>query len=151
MKEDYKEPLGTTSDGSTNVDLKSEQVERGQRLVLQRIAAVDETTDFTTLRFGVEKLGGVDWFSHQGSPSADRYYWEKSGIPHLIENERLVVRFTGTTDGDQLRANLFGYKEISNPGLPKKGTGLETGRAEERRAGSPRTEAERAERHGELS
>lgn len=33
--------------------------------------------------------------------------------------------------------------------LPEKGTGLETGRAGERRAGKPRTEAERERRHYE--
>lgn len=33
--------------------------------------------------------------------------------------------------------------------LPEKGTGLETGRAGERRAGKPRTETERERRHYE--
>jgi len=31
--------------------------------------------------------------------------------------------------------------------LPERGTGIKTGRAGERRAGKPRTEAERRERH----
>lgn len=115
MKEDYKEPLSGTSDGSTNFDLKTDPLERGERLILQRISAVDETTAFTTLRFGVEKTGVIDWFSHQGSPSADRYYWSNRGIPQLIFGERIVVRFTGTTSGDKLRANLFGYKVLVDP------------------------------------
>lgn len=114
MKVDYKEPLADTSDGSANYDLKGPIVERGERVVLQRIAAVDETTAFTTLQFGVEKTGVISWFSYQTSPSAGAYYWENKGIPHMIEGERLVVRFVGTTNGDKLRANLFGYRECGD-------------------------------------
>ena len=114
MKDDYKEPLGKASDNATNFDLKGPQVKRGERLVLQRISAVNETDSFTTLRFGVEKTGVISWFSHQASPIADVYYWENKGIPHLVEGERLVVRFSGATVGDKCRANLFGYRECKD-------------------------------------
>lgn len=113
MKEDYKEPLSDVSDGSTDVDIESERVQRGERVVLQRISAIDETTAFTRLRFGVGGHGKPIWFSEQDSPGADNWYWEKEPI-HLVEGEFLVARFTGTTTGDQLRLHLLGYKETKD-------------------------------------
>lgn len=116
MKEDYKDFLGKASDGSTNIDLKSEQVERGERLTLQWIASEDEDTAFTYLRYGIEKGGVIHWFAEEKSPSAGELYWTENPL-HLVEGERLVARFNGTTSADMLRTTLLGYIDrIPGPG-----------------------------------
>ena len=114
MKEDYKEQFPKVSDGSTDIDIESERVERGFRLVLQRIAAIDKTTAFTTLKFGIGGHGNPLWFSQQASPLINTWYWEDRPI-HLVFGEFVIARFTGTTTSDELRLNLIGYREQVKP------------------------------------
>lgn len=115
MREDYKEFFTRKSDGSTNYYIKSEQVERGEERVIQWISGEDETTAFTSLRFGIEKLGVMNWFAEEKSPGAGELYWTENPV-HLMEGERLVMRFNGTTNNDILKGSILGYtKRIPKP------------------------------------
>lgn len=110
MKDDYKEEIPEVSDGSTNIDIVSERVERGERIVIQRLSCENETTAFTSLRLGIGGHGNPMWYIEHKSPAAATLYWDDEPI-HLVAGEFLIARFTGTTNGDQLRLVLIGYRE----------------------------------------
>lgn len=114
MKVDYKDPLYDESDGSTNYDLRCDPVRKGERIVLQRVAAIDETTAYTSLKLGVGGHGEPYWYAEEKSPAVNEWYWDDQEI-HLIEGEFLVARFNGTTTSDKLRLHLFGYREERGP------------------------------------
>ena len=63
-----------------------------------------------------------------------------------------AVRAAGAVAGDMIEDTETGtyYHVVRGSDLPPRGTGLETGAAEGRRAGLPRTEEERRVRHEEL-
>lgn len=153
-KVEYKREVKETSGDVAYVDIELPPVPNGYKRTLQHISCEDETTGCTELRIGyITQFGRRHWWIEQKTPQAGVLYWiddEK----RLQAGDKLVIRFTGTTDKDILAAYLDGFTEKVNPGfgpdVPQRGTGLEEGRARTasaRGVGEPLTDAERAARH----
>ena len=99
------------SDGSTNIDIKSDAVRAGWKRTVQRVAVEDETTACTEIRMGYQTLNDlISWLAEQETNQAGVLYWEKDLVV-LTEGQRLIVRFTGSTSADVLAVYATGYDE----------------------------------------
>lgn len=109
-REDWKERLEETSDGSATFTLKHDPVPWGERYCVQRVAVQDEDSDFTELRIVVVRAAYDHVLEQQLSPVAATWYWMEDPV-WLIPGEYLAVRMDGTTSGDKVKAHITGYKE----------------------------------------
>ena len=110
-KSEYKREVKETSDGSTNVDIELEEIPNGYKRTIQHIAVEDETSAYDYLRIGYKSEYGVyHWWVEEKSPAAATLYW-MSDPKILQEDDRLVIRFNGTEDGDVLAAYIDGFTE----------------------------------------
>jgi len=100
-------PLSKDSDGSANVDLVSPKVHQGLRWRVELVSAEDESSAFTYLRVGVRRGGFVNWLEEDKDPRAGTLYWMPDPF-WLDEGYEVIIRFNGTTSGDDLKATIVG-------------------------------------------
>lgn len=110
-KFEYRNEAKEISDESTNVDIEFSAIQDGYKRTIQNLSAENETSDFTELRIGyITQFDVRHWWIEEESLVAARLYWmDKFKI--LMTGDRLVIRFTGTTDGDILAAYVDGFTE----------------------------------------
>ena len=110
-KFEYRREASEISDGSTNVDIEFPAVKDGYKRTLQNLSAEDETSDFTELRIGyITQFDVRHWWIEEEALVAARLYWMDKE-KRLLEGDKLVIRFTGTTDKDVLAAYVDGFDE----------------------------------------
>ena len=110
-KFEYRKEAKEISDESTNVDIEFPPVDDGDKRTIQNLSAENETSDFTELRIGyITQFGVRHWWIEEESLVAARLYWMQKD-KRLMGGDRLVVRFTGTVDGDILAAYVDGFTE----------------------------------------
>jgi hypothetical protein len=122
--EGYRFPLVRRRDlesaGATNEEITFGPVPLGRMWVVNWLAFEDETTNFTSMRAYLAGLGYNHYLFADTSLVAAELYWSDNPI-YIPEGRSLVVRFTGTTDGDALAAYLTGFEVIQPaPGAPNK-------------------------------
>jgi len=102
-------PRRLSSDGSTDVFLKTDRVPRGEVWVINHVSFEDETTAYTQARLfrGTEQR--PQWLSEELNPLAGVLYWDSEEY-WLIEGEEMGVRFNGTTAADILTATFSGKR-----------------------------------------
>lgn len=110
-KSEYKREVKETSDGSTNVDIELEEVPNGYKRTIQHISCENETSAFDRLRIGYKtEFDRYHWWVEQKDPEEATLYW-MSDEKTIQEDDRLVIRFNGTENGDILAAYIDGYTE----------------------------------------
>ena len=110
-KSEYKQEVKEISDGSAVVDVELPAVPNGYKRTLQNISVEDETTGLTKIRIGyVTQFDRYHWWIEQDSPQAGVLYWTDR-LKVLQAGDRLVVRFTGSTNEDILAVYVDGYTE----------------------------------------
>ena len=104
--EPWKDKKATPCSDATFQDVELEKVRRGLEIRTDLIVIENETTAFTKARIGIKRHASIDWLEEEKSPAAATLYWMDTPVS-LIEDERIVVRFTGCTLKDKL--NVWGY------------------------------------------
>lgn len=90
------------------LDMKA--VPEGWIFCIQHVAAVDETTAFTTLLIGTKSGNTYDPLEDTPSPAAGQHYtW--NGELFLHPGEVFSVKFVGCTADDLLYANARGWRQ----------------------------------------
>ena len=104
----WKQP--GTSGGATNEDLYSNPSDR--TVVLKHVVAKDDTNACTSMIVGLafsRDYGQIVPLVETPSPAAGTYYESPGGWDlTLFPGEVCVVRFVGTTSGDDLEAWFIG-------------------------------------------
>ena len=103
------------SGAATNEDLDLGPVPVGQQWCINHVAAEDETTAATEIRFGIARAGTFFPLEDQESPAAGVLYTVPDPI-YLAAGEYLRVRFVGSTNNDVLKAYANGYAIPAPPG-----------------------------------
>jgi len=103
------------STGATDEYLQTEKVEPERIWCIQTLAFENETSVTAEVRVYIEGHGYPHYILQQENPPAADLYWFTDDFL-LVEGERLVCRFTGTTSGDLLRMYLTGYWMFSEKG-----------------------------------
>jgi hypothetical protein len=97
------EQVSGMGDSGADVDLVFETVPNGRYRRYERIGGVDNDNDFTQITILASSGGSEFLRSAQATCIEDLLYWDP--YPNtLTEGQALVVRFTGTTDDDDLEA-----------------------------------------------
>ena len=109
MEHPLMERVTKTSAGGTNEDLEFGPVPTGKVWVIRRLALEDETTDCTSARVLLDRGGVEIYLEEETTVTAATLYWMDNPSP-VPENTKVIVRFTGSTSGDLLRAYLTGYQ-----------------------------------------
>lgn len=110
-KFEYRREAKETSDESTNVDIELPAVPNGYKRTIQNLSAEDETSDFTELRVGYKTRFDVyHWWIEEEALVAARLYWMDKE-KRLLAGDKLVVRFTGTSNEDVIAAYVDGFDE----------------------------------------
>jgi len=110
-KVEYKREVHEVSDATTPWDIELKPVREDYKLTVQHISVEDEDTDFTEIKIGYKTERGVyHWWVEEYSPKAGRLYWMHE-TQVLTEGMILVVRFVGTSDGDDLYVYVDGFEE----------------------------------------
>lgn len=104
-------PRRGTSDGSTNVYLKTPRVLKGESWKITHVAFEDETTAFTSARIFRGTEQAPIWLTEQLSPAAAVLYWSKEEF-WVGEGEEIGVKFVGTTSADALSAMFSGKRVV---------------------------------------
>jgi len=114
-KAEYKQEGKKTSDATTPLDIELDEVEDGYKRTIQHVSLEDEDTGFTEARIGyVNRDGRYHWWVSQQSPQAGvLYYMDRAKV--LLAGHTLVIRFTGTTNGDVLAFAVDGFTEKVGP------------------------------------
>lgn len=100
-----------TSVGAANEDIEFDPIPPGRLQVITNLAMENLTTNFTSLRI-IIRGGGQDVVVMEDlSCIANRLYWH-DGELFIPEDHYLVLRFTGTTNLDELRGYIVGYQVI---------------------------------------
>ena len=117
-KDFYNSPLSKISAGATYDDLSDSRVASGAFLVVTHISLENETTAFTKARVGIYYRGSIYWHEEEISPVAGELYWTRSRL-FVPGDSNLILRLTGCTSGDSLKANIQGhlYTPIKNKGV----------------------------------
>lgn len=107
-KQPFDLVLSKTAASGSN-DTQSEPAESGELWCIQRLAAENQTTDFTELR--ILKTGGAGelLLAEQTGGLAATLYWVDQPF-YLTEGQYIVARFTGCTASDILKVYLTGWK-----------------------------------------
>ena len=96
------------STGLTNEDIVIPIEAPGQLLCVQRVCFEDEDNACTEARFGAKRGSGLIWIESVELPTAGALY--SLVDPLWLPGEyQLVVRFTGSTTGDDLYVLVLGY------------------------------------------
>jgi len=120
-----REHKSEASAGGTYDDVEFPEVPHGEQWWVQEVAATDEDNACTKIGVFIKTRYGNHWINERAfTTAAERRRLEcKCWVG---ENERLVVRFTGATSADVLRAWLTGtYEEIGEQvGAPTRFGGM---------------------------
>ena len=106
------ETVLTKSASSGSNDVAMERVSPGWLFCLQRIAAENQTSPGTDLRFLVAGGGEEVLLAEQDTPLAATLYWITDPA-YLSEGRYLIARFTGCTASDLLKVYVTGWKQKS--------------------------------------
>ena len=96
------------SAAATNEDIDLGPVPVGEMWALEHVAAEDETTAATEIRAGIVRGEQFAPLEDQESPAAGVLYTVPDPF-YLGPEERLRVRFVGSTSGDKLKVYANGY------------------------------------------
>jgi len=110
-----RERVGVTSDGSTNVEVRTSAVEPGWRWIVTHYSVEDETTALSSIRPYVESGGYAYLLEEQVSPLAGVLY-DGDKLNVLGEGDRFAARFNGSANNDLLRLFVYGWR--LPPGVP---------------------------------
>lgn len=108
-KRAIRDRISVVSGGGTVETVKSNTPDHGKAWCLQRVAAENETSNSTEVRFYIEGHGYSEYLDELDNPLAahlvtlDREVW-------LYEGERLVAAWKGTSSGDKLFLYYRGYE-----------------------------------------
>lgn len=107
-----REAASTTSAGGAYDDVAFREVPHGEQWWVQEVTATDENNGSTKIGVFVRTRYGDFWVNERAfTTAAERRRLECK--VWLRENERLIVRFTGATQADTLKAWLTGtYEEV---------------------------------------
>jgi len=104
-----RERVPVTSDGGTNIDVRTDAVEPGWKWLVTSYAVEDETTVLTSIRPFVESGGYAYLLEEQLAPLAGVLYDGDS--KHMLgDGDRFGARFNGSTNNDLLRLYVYGWK-----------------------------------------
>lgn len=95
------------SQGAATESITFGPVKSGRRWRVERIAARDCDSAFTTLRFIIAGHGYDYVEGQQDSPAAGSLYWSSDDFS-VFEGEYIRIDFIGTTAGDTLEAFIRG-------------------------------------------
>jgi hypothetical protein len=87
----------------TTDELAFSKVQPGFKRKYERVSFRDNTTAFTLAQIVVRTGTDDHLLMEQSSPASATLYWTADPIT-VMENEQLVILFTGTTAGDDLDA-----------------------------------------------
>ena len=100
--------LSKESGGATNEDVISSRWHTTQLICIQNIGVEDEDNTCTQIRIGLVQGNKLYWINSKTSISASVVYNFDNAIWFSSEYQ-IVIRFTGTTNGDNLKAWIYGY------------------------------------------
>ncbi len=81
-----------------------------KKVCVQLVSFTNETNDAAIAHVGVQVGSDVRWLKSVTITTATLYYVFADTV-HVQEPKRVIVKFTNTTTGDILKANVFGYCE----------------------------------------
>lgn len=110
-----RERVPVTSDGSTDVDVRTDPVEAGWHWLVTHYAVEDETTAFTSVRAFVES-GAYPYLLEEELVPPAAVLFHGAARQLLGEGDRFGARFNGTTNNDLLRLYVHGW--MIPPGVP---------------------------------
>jgi len=84
------------------------RVEEGKEYHYTSVAAMNDTSDFTGLKFGVLKAGKKIWLEHETILSKDTWYPIEKEIV-VTQGDQLIVAFNGITANDICHVSYNGY------------------------------------------
>ncbi len=99
--------INLSADDGTN-DLKFEWIKAGRVLVLEHLSGHDDTSAPTRIRVGYWNGHRLNWLKTQPAPIASETVGYSARV-FLREGMYAIIRFEGTTGGDDLYATLNGY------------------------------------------
>ena len=102
-----RKQLSFVSAGVATEYINDAPVKKNQVLTLTRIALVNQTHSFTSLRVGVYSGGVFYPFEEQSSPAADTLYWTSDELI-ICSGENLRIELKGCTSGDIVRVYMYG-------------------------------------------
>jgi len=114
--EPYRNFIKKISEGAAYDDLTDTEVKQGFARRMDLITCENVNHAYTELRIGILRAGMEYWLEGEKSPSAATLYWMDDPVI-LAENEQLLVRFTGCTDGDELKVTVVGITQCIAPAL----------------------------------
>ena len=127
--EPYRNSIKKISSGDAYDDIVDTEVKQGFVRRLDLVTCENAGHAYTELRIGILRAGAEYWIEGEKSPSAATLYWMNDPVI-LAEDEQLVVRFTGCTDGDELNVTIRGITQPIFPMLdPDHGTTKDQARA----------------------
>lgn len=101
-----------TSGGDAYDDLEIGPVPDEEQWVIDWASGRDETTDITKTTFGIKSGGHIYWFYETTVAAAAELASVAAGVS-LVAGESLIVRLTGCTSDDVLKAKVIGvYYEL---------------------------------------
>lgn len=107
----FHHTVTTTSGGGATDTLSLPEVLYSRKYVVERVVAVNETTDFTNIALKHGTLNDPREVDFQDSMQAnERYTYGGSGIA-VYGDQVFQVVFTGCTLGDKITAEFFGHWE----------------------------------------
>jgi hypothetical protein len=104
-----REPIIKVSDGSTYVDLSIKQIESDWKATITRVSVRNQTAAMSSIVIGVESRGSFLPVAAQPLPEANKLYWMTDSFD-VFEGEKVTARFCGSSSGNILEANIYGYK-----------------------------------------
>lgn len=103
--QDHLEGIGVTG---SNVYLIGRRLPDNKLLSIQRVSVTNETNGTVSATVGVKLGSDIVWLETLLITTAGYYYALKEPV-FVVGAKQVVVRFGSTTDGDKLKANVFGY------------------------------------------
>lgn len=108
-KQPFDRVLNLAASAGSN-DLRTERVDPGWLLCVQRVAVENETSAYTDLRILKAGHGQEVLLVEQDSPAAATLYWTDEPF-YLTTGQYLVCRLTGCSADDVLAAYVSGWKQ----------------------------------------
>lgn len=108
MKHSFSDELSGLGVTGSTVDLETKRQKNKHILVLQRVAVTNETAGGDTATIGVKVGSNIYWLETLTITTAGLYYALTQPV-HVMGGHSIVVRFTGPSTGEKLKAFVFGY------------------------------------------
>ena len=105
----FRDTKRTQSDGTTIIDVELVNPQPNFIYYITSVSAVDRTTTLTSIEILAGSFGNEIELDRTANPTVEeRVTYNRPLI--IIENgERLIARFTGSTNNDDLVCNWVGY------------------------------------------